>query len=137
MKKHLITLLLLSFGLLGFSQLKTKKYIRNVTNNSENEIAPFLSLDGKTLIYTRKRAMDDQWKTQLSTFENGKWQRPTFFNLGEKINEDWVYFCPYMSPDNNYFFFSKRYSYPSNSGWGGTTKGEVYWVNSIEIFKHK
>jgi len=42
-----------------------------------------------------------------------------------------------MTPDNKYFFFSKRYSNPSESGWKGVTKGEVHWVDADVIFKLK
>ena len=75
----------------------------------------------------------------IGWYASGYWlgQRLLQSNRFENINEDWNYYCPYMSPDNNYFFFSKRYSSPANSGWKGVTKGEVYWVKSNEIFKHK
>lgn len=42
-----------------------------------------------------------------------------------------------MTPDNKYFFFSRRYSDPISSGWRGTTKGEFYWVDASIIFKEK
>ena len=120
---------------LGDEKFDTPVNIGSDVNSEKGERSTYVSPDESFLITAN--TYSDEKGFAVSFNKNGKWQRPTFFNLGEKINEDWVYFCPYMSPDNNYFFFSKRYSYPSNSGWGGTTKGEVYWVNSIEIFKHK
>ena len=120
---------------LGDDKFDAPVNIGSDVNSEKGERSTYVSPDESFLITAN--TYSDEKGFAVSFNKNGKWQRPTFFNLGEKINEDWVYFCPYMSPDNNYFFFSKRYSYPSNSGWGGTTKGEVYWVNSIEIFKHK
>ena len=120
---------------LGDEKFDTPVNIGSDVNSEKGERSTYVSPDESFLITAN--TYSDEKGFAVSFKKNGKWQRPTFFNLGEKINEDWVYFCPYMSPDNNYFFFSKRYSSPSNSGWGGVTKGEVYWVNSIEIFKHK
>ena len=120
---------------LGDEKFDTPVNIGSDVNSEKGERSTYVSPDESFLITAN--TYSDEKGFAVSFKKNGKWQRPTFFNIGEKINEDWVYFCPYISPDNNYFFFSKRYSSPSNSGWGGVTKGEVYWVNSIEIFKHK
>ena len=120
---------------LGDGKFDSPINIGSDVNSEKGERSTYVSPDESFLITAN--TYSDEKGFAVSFKKNGKWQRPAFFNLGEHINEDWVYFCPYMSPDNNYFFFSKRYSSPSNSGWGGVTKGEVYWVNSIEIFKHK
>ncbi|WP_027076398.1 TolB-like translocation protein [Maribacter antarcticus] len=104
-------------------------------NSEKGERSTYVSPDESFLITANTYSNEKGFAVSFK--KNGKWQRPTFFNLGENINEDWNYYCPYMSPDNNYFFFSKRYSSPANSGWKGVTKGAVYWVKSNEIFKHK
>ena len=61
------------------------------------------------------------------------WQTPVDIELPSE--KDWVYYCPYMSPDGKYFFFSRRYYGTDKKGWAGVTKGEVYWVSSDVIFK--
>ena len=110
MYNRIITSLFLASSLIGLSQLKTKKYDRNGTNKSENEIAPFLSLDGKTLIYTRKRAMDENWKTQISVFENNKWQRPTPFALLNLLPDQRFLGSYALNTDaTKVLFVSKRY----------------------------
>ncbi|MCA6075004.1 hypothetical protein [Fulvivirga sedimenti] len=118
---------------LGNGKFDTPVNIGAEVNSEKGERGTYVSPDESFLItantYTDERGFAVSFK------KNGKWQRPTVFNLGETIDENWVYYCPYMSPDNKYFFFSKRYSYPSNSGWTGVMKGNVYWVNSTEIFK--
>ena len=119
---------------LGDGKFDSPINIGSDVNSEKGERSTYVSPDERFLITAN--TYSDEKGFAVSFKKNGKWQRPAFFNLGENINEDWVYFCPYMSPDNNYFFFSKRYSSPSNSGWKGVTKGEVYWVNSIEISKH-
>jgi len=67
--------------------------------------------------------------------KNNKWQTPV--NIKLPYEDDWVYYCPYMSPDENYFFFSRRYYGSQKSGWAGVTKGEVYWVSADAIFNLK
>ncbi|MFL1896355.1 hypothetical protein ACJRPK_11685 [Aquimarina sp. 2-A2] len=104
-------------------------------NSEKGERSTYVSPDESFLITANTYSEEKGFAVSFK--KNGKWQRPSFFNLGENIEEDWIYFCPYMSPDNKYFFFSKRYSTPTNSGWKGVTNGEVYWVSSNEIFKHK
>lgn len=76
MKGFLYIVLISCFLSSAHAQFPTKKLTRNITNNVENEIAPFLSMDGNTLIYCRKRAMDEIWKVQISKKANGTWQRP-------------------------------------------------------------
>jgi len=120
---------------LGDGKFDTPINIGPEVNSEKGERSTYVSPDESFLI-TANTYSDDKGFA-VSFKKNGKWQRPTYFDLGERIKEDWIYFCPYMSPDNKYFFFSKRYSSPPNSGWKGVTNGEVYWVNSSEIFKHK
>ncbi|WP_411030404.1 TolB family protein [Spongiimicrobium sp. 3-5] len=104
-------------------------------NTKKSERSTYVSPDESFLItgntYTEERGFAVSFK------ENNKWQTPIYFDLGESIIEDWIYFCPYMSPDNKYFFFSKRYSAPPESGWKGAIKGEVHWVKAHGIFSLK
>jgi hypothetical protein len=74
---------------------------------------------------------------QVSFKENDEWKEPVAIEMA--YDEDWVYFCPYMSPNEEYFFFSRRYYGSSKKGWAGVTEGEVYWVNADVVFnlKHK
>jgi len=64
-----------------------------------------------------------------------KWQTPV--NIKLAYEDDWVYYSPYMSPDEKYFFFSRRYYGSQKRGWAGVTKGEVYWVSADAIFNLK
>ena len=69
----------------------------------------------------------------VSFKEENEWQPLQY--LGSPINSEWTDFCPYMSPDGKYFFFSRRYSDPPDSGWPGVVEGEVYWVDAEAIFR--
>ncbi len=108
--------------------------IGSEVNSERNARSTFVSSDESYLITSN---ISEESGFYVSFKVENKWQTPTFINLGEPLDKNWIYFCPYMSPDNKYFFFSKRYSDPPESGWKGVTKGEVYWVNTSGIFNLK
>jgi hypothetical protein len=120
---------------LGDGKFDTPVNIGLEVNSEKNERSTYVSPDESYLItantYTEQRGFAVSFK------ENNKWQAPIYFDLGEPLIKDWIYFCPYMSPDGKFFFFSRRYSNPPESGWKGVTKGEVYWVNASGIFNLK
>ncbi len=55
---------------------------------------------------------------------DGSWSEPA--NLGATINTAAHEFCPMMSPDGQYLFFSRRYG----DTWETTTDGDVFWVEA-------
>lgn len=55
--------------------------------------------------------------------KDGRWQEPV--NLGNTINTDQTEFCPMVTPDGKYLFFSRRWG----ATWEETTAGDVYWVD--------
>lgn len=120
---------------LGNGKFDTPVNIGSPINSTKNERSTYVSPDESFLItgntYSNKNGFAVSFK------ENNKWQSPVYFDIGESIVKDWVYYCPYMSPDGKYFFFSKRYSNPPGSGWKGVTKGEVYWVNASNLYNLK
>lgn len=63
--------------------------------------------------------------------ERGSWGTPV--NLSESINTGEVEFCPMVTPDGKYFFFSRRWG----ATWEETTAGDVYWVDAkvLEQFR--
>lgn len=72
---------------------------------------------------------------QVSFKKDGEWQAPIPIDI--PYEKAWRYYCPFMSPDEKYFFFSRRYNNGSKKGWAGVTKGEVYWVSADVIFDLK
>ncbi|WP_024771908.1 PD40 domain-containing protein [Aquimarina macrocephali] len=118
---------------LGEGKFDTPMNIGSEVNSKKGERSTYVSPDESYLI--TGNTYTDEKGFAISFKENNKWQAPVHFDIGEPLKKDWIYFCPYMSPDGKYFFFSKRYSNPPKSGWKGVTKGEVYWVNVSAIFK--
>jgi len=56
----------------------------------------------------------------------GNWGEP--INLGEDVNAEITY-CPMVSPDGKYLFFSRMRSDPPDGGWPNVVEGDVYWVD--------
>ncbi|BDD11860.1 hypothetical protein FUAX_42920 (plasmid) [Fulvitalea axinellae] len=113
---------------LGDGKFDTPVNIGPGVNTEKGERSTYVSSDESYLITAN--TYSDEKGFAVSFKKNNKWQRPVHFDLGEPLSDDWIYFCPYVSPDGKYFFFSKRLSDPPKSGWKGVTKGEVYWVKA-------
>lgn len=62
---------------------------------------------------------------------DGGWSKPV--NLGAEVNSDELDYCPMLTPDGKYLFFSRRRSDPPGSGWPGVISGDVYWVDAAMI----
>lgn len=118
---------------LGNGKFDTPKSIGPNVNTELGSGDTYVASDERFLISNKRHPENPG--IYVSFKENGEWQ-PLIY-LGEPINSEWTDFCPYMSPDNRYFFFSRRYSDPPDSGWGGVIKGEVYWLDAKVIFDLK
>lgn len=61
----------------------------------------------------------------------GGWNEPA--HLGPTINTAQVDFCPMVTPDGKFLFFSRR----QGASWGAATAGDVYWVDAkiLEQFR--
>lgn len=115
---------------LGDGIFDSPKSISPVVNTLLGSGDTYVAPDESFLI-SNKRFIENSG-LYVSFKEDGEWQ-PLIY-LKEPINSEWTDFCPYMTPDGKYFFFSRRYSDPPESGWAGVIKGEVYWVDANVIF---
>ncbi|MEL4456502.1 hypothetical protein [Lutimonas vermicola] len=115
---------------LGDGKFDTPKSISPVVNTSLGSGDTYVAPDESYLISNKRFPKNSG--LYVSFKKDGEWQ-PLIY-LKEPINSEWTDFCPYMTPDNKYFFFSRRYSDPPESGWAGVIKGEVYWVDANVIF---
>lgn len=90
--------------------------------------------DGSYIVVTSKRpgghGNGDLW-VSFRDPESGAWGEPR--NLGEEINSEHTDYCPMVTPDGRYLFFSRRVSDPPDSGWDGVREGNVYWVDARVI----
>ena len=118
---------------LGDGKFDTPKSISPVVNTPLGSGDTYVAPDESYLISNKR--FPENPGLYVSFKKDGNWQ-PLIY-LKEPINSEWTDFCPYMSPDGKYFFFSRRYSDPRESGWAGVIKGEVYWVDASVIFSLK
>jgi len=54
---------------------------------------------------------------------DGRWSEPE--NMGPAINSEHTDFCPMVTPDGRYLFFSRRIG----GSWAEASEGEIYWVD--------
>lgn len=94
-------------------------------NTSENAASTYINPNEDILIASSREGF------QVSFKNEGQWQPPKIIDL--PYEEGWVYYCPYISPDGLYFFYSRRFYGSSKRGWAGVTRGEVYWVSTKVI----
>lgn len=91
-----------------------------------NDHDPYVNRDGRFLIFTSDRPDGlGRGDLYISFREGDGWTTPR--NMGALINTEGYEFCPLMSPDGRYLFFTR------NSGG----QGDIYWVDAriIEEFE--
>lgn len=119
-------------------------------NSPTGEGDPYVSPDGKMIIFMSWGRSEDLGGGDLyiSFKKDGKWSKAK--NLGEKINSNQFEYCPMMSPDGKYFFWTSYRSSPMYSksprdykgymaklGDVDNGLGNVYWIDAkvLEEFK--
>jgi hypothetical protein len=93
----------------------------------------FVAPDESYVIFTGRRddgfGSGDLWVAFRDS--DGGWGEP--LNLGPDINSDILEYCPMVTPDGKYLFFSRRRSDPPDGGWPNVVEGDVYWVDASVI----
>ncbi len=135
---------------LYYSELKDGVYqnpinLGDSVNSIRDEFNSFVSPDGNYIIFTSMGwgtgiGGGDLWISFKN--ENNKWKKP--INMGETVNTEFFEYCPSLSPDGKYFFFtsnrsgSKKYSSVKIDfkhiikELNSTTNGSqnIYWIKT-------
>lgn len=113
-------------------------------NTKSAEYNAFVSPDGSFLMYnTHGRGKGHgSGDIYIAFKDNGKWKKPV--NMGQKINSEFFEYCPALSPDGKYLFFTaqrmkinkKTHHYKDllelhNSPQNGN--GDIYWIDASVI----
>lgn len=86
-----------------------------IINSPGNEHDPLIAPDESFLVFTSDRPGGfGEADLYISHNINGRWQKPV--NMGSGINTPTYEYCPNLSPDGQYFFYS--------------SESEVKWVSS-------
>jgi hypothetical protein len=80
----------------------------NAINNNEFDLDPFIAPDESYIIFTRIDKERNRDADLFISFRNddGIWTKAV--NMGDKINSSGWEFCPTVSPDGKYFFFTSN-----------------------------
>ena len=97
----------------------------NSISTESNEHDPFIAPDESYLIFTSDRPGGYGRGDLYISFqtEDGKWTEPK--NMGEEINSSGYDFCPMLSSDGKYLFFTRNIN----------RNGDIYWVDAKIIEK--
>ena len=103
-------------------------------NSDDGEGDTFASPDERYLIITSTRSGGFGQGDLYVSFRagDGSWGEP--LNLGDTINTPATEFCPMVTPDGRYLFFSRRFG---GSSWETTTDADVYWVDIAVVDRLK
>jgi len=108
------------------SKFKNGKYqkpenLGKSINTEYSEFDPFIAVDESYIIFSSSNRPNGFGKGDLYVSyknKNETWTKAK--NLGSKINSKETDYCPKVSPDGKYFFYTSR-----KSG-----NGDIYWVNA-------
>lgn len=115
-------------------------------NSKQGEGDPFISPDGKMLVFMSWGRPDGLGSGDLyiSFKENGEWSKAK--NLGEQINSKQFEYCPMLSPDGKYFFWTSYKSSPMHSQTPRKYEeyverlksidnglGNIYWIDATVL----
>ena len=108
------------------------KNLGGAINSKNGEGDPYVSPDGKMMIFMSWGREDGLGNGDLyiSFKENGKWSQAK--NLGEKINSNAFEYCPMLSPDGKYFFWTSYRSSPKHTQIPRDYKGFMDKLNDVD-----
>ncbi len=122
MKSFLAIVCLLPIFTTAFSQAKIRKLPTSINNPSMNVFAPFISLDGSTLLFTSDYA-DDGTLVYFSQRENADWKMPV--ELPKLLNSRTNFLKGYsLSADGKIIYISSIKS--------GGVGGYDLWVSELK-----
>ena len=99
--------------------------IGNPPNSDLGEGDTFVSTDEQYLIFSANRPGGFGRSDLYVAFRSGSTWGPAI-NLGPSVNTADVDFCPMVTPDGKYLFFSRRYG---GASWEDAKDADVFWVD--------
>jgi hypothetical protein len=93
----------------------------------------FVSPDESYMVFSSRRPPSLGGGDLFVSFRRagGGWGAPA--HLGSTINTEFTEFCPMVTPDGKYLFFSRL----QGASWSEATAGDVYWVDAKVLDQFK
>jgi hypothetical protein len=108
---------------------------------------PFLPLDGDLsfapdgsfiVVSAQRPRIGGSFRNDLFiSFRRSNGTYADFVSLDDTINTPAHEWCPMVTPDGRYLFFSRRFGAYDTQGWDGTTDGDVFWVDVHALDKYR
>jgi hypothetical protein len=95
--------------------------------------------DGSFIIVSAQRPrVGGSFRNDLFiSFRQADGRYADFVELDDTINTPAHEWCPMVTPDGKYLFFSRRFGAYDTQGWDGTTGGDVFWVDVRALDKYR
>jgi len=120
-----------------------------VVNGDSGGIDPYITPNEDMLLFTADRVGGFGGKDLYASFNiDGKWTKA--INMGDKINTNFREYCPSMSPDGKYLFFTSGRFTPFRTGKRANYQqfvnklhsidnqfGNIYWIKSDFLLELK
>lgn len=116
------------------SRFGTAVNIGSPPNSSDAEGDTFASPDERYLIFSSRREGGEGLGDLYVSFRASESSWGPAINLGAAINTSDHEFCPMVTPDGRYLFFSRRYG---GGTWATTTEADVFWVDMAVVERLK
>lgn len=126
MKRSAIVVILLGLCCTGFAQAPVRKLPASINNPSMNVFAPFISLDGSTIVFTSDH-ISDGMLLYFSQRENADWKQPV--ELPKHLNTRMNLLKGYtLSPDGKTFYLTsiKSGGIGGYDIWASDLKGSAW-----------
>jgi len=103
-------------------------------NSQHRESDSCAAPDGSYIVFTSSRPGGPGNGDLYVSFRDaaaGEWSEPAL--LGHAVNTVDTDYCPMVTPDGRFLFFSRRISEPRDGGWANVVGGNVYWISTAAI----
>jgi hypothetical protein len=99
-------------------------------NSSDGEGDTFVAPDERYLVFSSSRAGGSGRGDLYVWFRAADSRWGPVISLGDAINTPDHEFCPIVTPDGRYLFFSRAYG---GGTWATTTDADVFWVEMAVV----